>query len=245
MPTVASIATATPAPALTPRPTATTIPPQVTPTAANQPILVWEGSVVWGDSDETKCKAMQVEANHQMTLGYCSQLTARGQAVRQEFLEMETRLAPFQLKAEKESLVFRGKGTLDGPAWQRAVLAWAHWTFAEAFTGRACASCRTVLSWYFGEVPDQAGMCRHLTVLDYGYATAETVPCKGGEVQKQIGGWVETREWEELDEWLYNRATVYKEDNYFLGIGTQQMSEAEVAQLEEWAQGVYERLARP
>jgi hypothetical protein len=239
-----NIATATSAPVATSAPTATAAPPQPMPTAANQPVLAWEGFVAWGDSDESQCKAMQVDANHQMSLGYCGQLTARGEAIRQEFLEMETRLAPFQLKTDKESLVFRGKGTLDGAAWQRAVLAWTHWTFAEAFTGRACASCRTVLSWYLGEVAGQAGMCRHLTVLDYGYATAETVPCKGGEAQKQVGGWVDAQDWEEFDHWLYNRTNLYKGDNYFQGTGFQPMSDAEVEQLEEWALRVYERLVR-
>ncbi len=51
--------------------------------------------------------------------------------------------------------------------------------------------------------------------------------------------------WEEFDNWLYNRTNLYKGDDYFRGTGFQQMSDAEVTQLEEWAQRVYERLIRP
>ena len=247
-PPAASAAVTVSQPTTQPLPSSTAMLPTKT-TAAPQPVLTpvleWQGSVQWGDSDASKCKSLQVDAKHQMTLGYCGQPPAVTQAVRQEFTEMEARLAPFQIKTDQETLVFRGQGTLDSPAWQRAVLAWTHWTFAENFSGHICASCRTVVSWFFGQVPGQADLCTHLTVLDYGYAYAETVPCKGGTVQKQSGGWIDTASWEQLDNWLYSRTNVYKDDNYFLGTGAQEMSDSEVTQLAQWAQGVYDRLAKP
>ncbi len=95
-----NIATATSAPVAAPASTVTAIPPSPISTAANQPILEWGGYVAWGDSDESTCKAMQVDVDYRMSFGHCSQLIARGEAVRQEFLDMETRLAPFQPKTE-------------------------------------------------------------------------------------------------------------------------------------------------
>ena len=96
-----------------------------------------------------------------------------------EFAEMAARFAPFTYNADSDKLVFRGYGSIASPAWQRAILAWAQWTTGETISGHVCASCRTAMSWFLDEVDGQPGICKHLTVLNYGYATAETVPCTG------------------------------------------------------------------
>jgi hypothetical protein len=228
----------------TPEPTPTPVPPEPTPAAAGPPVLVWEGFVAAGDGDESKCKALQVDGNYQLTFGYCGQAPAGTTTLaRPELAEMLTRVAPFQYETPEEKLTFRAQGTLIGPIWRRTVLNWTRWTYSEA-TGHVCAACRTVLSWFMGQVPDQSDLCTHLNVLDHGYAYAEIVPCRGGDTLTHAGGWVSAGAWEQFDGWLYGRAEERQEDNYFLGKGTQKMSETEAAQLEKWAQAVYAQLAK-
>lgn len=35
------------------------------------PVLEWEGYGLWGHDDPTKCKAIQIDADNQMRVGYC------------------------------------------------------------------------------------------------------------------------------------------------------------------------------
>jgi hypothetical protein len=95
------------------------------------------------------------------------------------------------------------------------------------------------MSWFLGEVPDHPGDCQHLVVLSHGYAYSNITPCEGGDIKEQVGGWVETAEWEQFDTWLYNQAPVYQDNNYFSGQSSAEMSEAEAAELAEWAKTVY------
>jgi len=208
------------------------------------PALAWEGQGLWGDEDATRCKTLQIGADGQMTLGYCGQTLTVTSLNRPEFGEMLERLAAFELETPTDSLVFQGRGQIDDPAWQRAVLAWVHWTFGETWSGRACAACRTALSWHLGPLTtDDPSQCAHLTVLDYGQAYAEVRPCEGGPVLVQANGWLETDEWGQLDEWLTGRSELYSGDNYLAGAGSQSMTQAEQAQLEELARGTYTRLS--
>lgn len=211
--------------------------------AETTPVLAWEGQGLWGDEDATRCKTLQIGADGQMTLGYCGQTLTVTSFNRPEFGEMLERLAAFELKTPTDSLVFQGRGQIDDPAWQRAVLAWVHWTFGETWSSRACAACRTALSWHLGPLSAaESAQCAHLTVLDYGQAYAEVRPCEGGPVLVQANGWLETGEWGQLDEWLTGRAELYSGDNYLAGTGSQSMTEAERDQLEALARGIYTRL---
>jgi inhibitor of cysteine peptidase len=212
-------------------------------------LLDWQGYGVWGDEDATRCKTLQIGADGQVAMGYCGEALTTTSFDRPEFEEMVDRLAPFELKTPTDDLVFQGRGQIAGPEWQRAVLAWVHWTFGESWAGRACAACRTALSWHLGPLSPEpttssagSSQCAHLTVLDHGYAYAEVRPCEGGPLQTQTNGWLETAEWVQLDEWLYGRAALYSGDNYLAGLGSQSMTEAESAQLEALARSIYARL---
>jgi len=121
--------------------------------------------------------------------------------------------------------------------------AWARFTYGELLAGRVSASVKTVMAWPMGEVPGQPGYCHQLIVLVYGYAYLYRMPCQGGPVQEAVGGWLETDEWEQFDAWLYSRAPVYQGEGYFAGQGAEEMAEAEITELSNWAETVYARLA--
>ncbi len=163
---------------------------------------------------------------------------------RPEFDEMLERIAAFDLHLPADMVTFQGHGQISDEAWQRAVLAWVHLTFGEAWSGQACASCRTALSWHPGTVGGDPDQCAHLTVLDYGYAYAESRPCDGGGVISQTTGWLETSEWAQIDEWLYGRSALYSGDNYLVAVGSQDMTDAGQTRLEELARNIYDRLSR-
>ena len=98
------------------------------------------------------------------------------------------------------------------------------------------------MSWFFGQMPDQAQVCEHLTVLSYGYAYAETANCEGGEIIDATGDWLTDAEMIQLDQWLYGRAPLYVERNYLDGQGHEQMSEAEAIAVAQWAATVRARI---
>lgn len=212
-----------------------------TPLSA-QPVLEWEGFGVWGDGDETHCKTLSVDQEHLIQAGFCGQPPVAVQPAGQQFAEMAARLATFEYLTANERVSFDGAGQLDSQAWQRAAAAWAHWTYAEVTSGHACASCRTVLSWDFGPSPDNTALCRRLNVLDYGYATIETLPCAGGDITGFAGGWLETGEWEMFDEWLYGWGAVFEGENYFSGMGAAPITPEESDRIESWAKAVFDRI---
>jgi hypothetical protein len=211
------------------------------PTQAD-PLLDWEGFGVWGDGDDTRCKTLQIDADHNLKAGYCGEDASASWPAGAQFEEMVGKFAPFEYVTANERLFFRGRGQLDSPAWQRALAAWAHWTYAEVSSGHPCAACRTVLSWDFGPHPEDSSLCRHLTVLDYGYGTVETLPCGGGDNAGYVGGWLEPAEWEPFDSWLYNLGAVFEGDNYFAGAGLEPVTPGQAGQIESWAKGVFDRL---
>jgi hypothetical protein len=204
-------------------------------------VLEWQGLAFAGENDPPGCKTLQIRAipgkntPGEMVLGPCGGDLKTMPINRPELTEMVKRFGPFELRSQQESLVFRGQGQIDSPAWHRAVLAWAQFTYSEAATGHVYAACRTVMSWYFGSVEGHEGLCKHQTFLNFGYAYSEFVPCSGGSVVSSSGAWIETGPWEQFDEWLYGRARVDQENNYFDGKGSQPMSADELAQLEDWA----------
>jgi hypothetical protein len=206
-------------------------------------LLVWEGQGPWGDDDATRCKTLDIGADGQMQFGLCDQPLTTAPLDRPEFDEIVRRLAAFELQTPTDSLTVRGQGQIDDPAWQRAVLAWARWTFGESWSGGICAACRTALSWHLGPLQANATQCAHLTVLDYGFAYAEVLPCDGGPVIAQSNGWLETGEWARLDEWLTGRSALYSSDNYLVGTGSQDMTDEENAAVETLARTIYTRIS--
>lgn len=179
--------------------------------------LVWQGYSTFGDGDAETCKSLRMSADGQVAIVPCD--------------------------SSAEVLIFPGQADLDSPAWQRAIESWVEFTYGEQTTGQRGAASRTVMSWWLGELPDQPGACRHLLVLVYGYAYANVDPCEGGQVLSTNEGWLKTEELEPFDGWLYNRAPLFLDKHYFEGRGQQEMSEAEIAAMAQWAEAVYGRLA--
>lgn len=208
--------------------------------------LLWEGQPVLDDS-QGSCQRLRLTGDNQAAVGPCDtepspvEFAAAGRPG--GWAEIVSRFAPFEQTNGDEWIVFQGQGQLDGPAWQRAVSAWARLTTLELSSGRVSATGATVLSWWLGELPEQPGTCRQLVVMVQGYAYAHLTPCEGGQAELIGSGWLETSEWEPFDAWLYGRAPLYQANNYLDGRGTASMSAAEVADLAVWAETVYARLA--
>jgi hypothetical protein len=231
-------------------------PVQAGPNSATQPqtgtiaALVWESQARAGDNDLESCQSLQIMDSGQLWAGHCQTAPQDVEFTpwqNQEWAEILDRFAPFDdYSRPGERLHFEGQGQVAGPAWQRAIAAWSRFTYQEQVAGRASASsAKTVLSWYMGEAPDRPGYCRHLTVLIYGYAYAEFAPCEGGgEVQERVGGWLETAEWEQFDGWLYSRGLTEQGSSYFSGQGTEKLTDTELANLNDWAAVVYDRLTQ-
>jgi hypothetical protein len=229
-------------------PTASSI---VTPTieirGGEEPALIWERRTRINNGGEYTCSSLLLAPNNQALIGPCgsAQTPVRLFAHRdREWAEILARFAPFQYNTSREQVTFQGRGQIAGPAWRRAITAWARFSYSELSAGRFSASPRTVLSWWLGEFPGRPDKCAHLTVLDFGYAYAESIPCQGGDVQNSVGAWLETRKWERFDAWLYSRAPVYQGNNYFSGEGAREMTEAEIIELSDWAETVYHKIGR-
>jgi hypothetical protein len=215
-----------------------------TPLAANA-LLAWQGQTNLGDGDPTACASFQIFGDQRALAGDCdkdSQEHLLPAQLQQEWSQIQQHFAPFRLATATDQLTLRSNGEAAGEPWQRALLAWTHFAYAEVVTGRTSASVRTTLSWFLGEAPTQPGLCNHLTVMAYGYAYAEYVPCGGGAGQEQVGDWLTTEELAQFDAWLYSRQSIYQGENYLAGQGDQPMSEAEVAEVAAWAEDLYVRL---
>jgi hypothetical protein len=145
-----------------------------------------------------------------------------------------------EITTEEGQLHFQGQGTASGPAWERALNSWAKFTAQELDAGRTSAAGRTVLAWRLAESADQAGQCKLLVVLAYGYAYANLVPCEGnGPTQLVAQGWLETAEWETLDGWLISAARIEDAAGYLDAQGDGTLP---VDGLTDWAAAVYERI---
>lgn len=213
-------------------------------TAAGETALVWQGDPLTDDNQE-ECSSLQLTAAGQAIIGPCGAADIPAELLAgpgQEWPQLFTRFAPFTLETDQGLVEFKGQGQISSPAWQRAIATWSQFTYNELASGRVSASGRTVMSWFLGELPEQPGSCRHLVVLSYGYAYSNITPCAGGNVQETAGGWLDTSEWEKFDTWLYGRAQLYQDNNYFAGQGQAQMSQADAAALAEWAEAIYTRL---
>jgi hypothetical protein len=208
-------------------------------------LLEWEGYTEMGDGDASVCKHLTLTTD-QATFGVCA-----GEPETQpfpgntmsEWADIQTNFAPFILETAQDRLQFNGQGGRAGEAWQRALLAWTHFTYGQLASGRVSAAGRTALSWHFGEIAEQPGQCLHLTVLVYGYAYVEQRPCAGGEPQILGAGWLTDEEITQFDALFYSHAPLYEGDNYLDGRGEQEWSEAEIGGLAGWAEQVQTRLA--
>jgi hypothetical protein len=98
------------------------------------------------------------------------------------------------------------------------------------------------MSWHLGQDYSQKNVCLHLNVLNYGYAYAEEIACEGGDVLKSVSDWLTSDELDQLDEWLYQRAPFSIDQNTIAGQGTQEMSEADQAALNNWVKAVHARI---
>jgi len=211
-------------------------------------ILKWERHTDWGD-DQTQCKSLQIGANNRVMIGACGGKPEAKEFfanLDEEWAEIQNRFAPFGYKTSTDRLVFRGKGQLAGPAWQRAIVAWAHSTYGYLYGGRISATGRNVMELWYGnnEVPGMPGKCGVFAVRDIGDASVSTFPCgqTGGTAEEHFSDWLETKEWEVFDNWLYHRARLEMGQNYFGGKGKRKMNQREVAELSRWANAVSTRL---
>jgi hypothetical protein len=128
-------------------------------------------------------------------------------------------------------------------AWQRAVNAWAQLVYGEVSSGQASAAGATALSWFIDSPEGNGTLCQHLTVLTFGYAYAEIVPCAGGVTVQTTGGSLTDEELTQLDRWLVGNEALYVDNNYLAGTGSAPLPADEVAAVETWATALYERLA--
>lgn len=207
--------------------------------------LLYQGPQTFGMADPAQCTTMRLDRSQNVTLGACdgtTRLLALGKRFALDWDDIQNRFAAFVYQTPTETLTFTGRGTVSGAAWQRAVLAWARMTHAELAGGRASATGRTVMGWYFAQAPAQEHVCEHLTVLNYGYAYAETVNCDGGEVIDTTGDWLTDTELNQLDQWLYGRTALYVDKNYLAGQGSTALSEAETTAVAQWAAAVRARI---
>ncbi|MCB0106915.1 MAG: hypothetical protein KDE53_13430, partial [Caldilineaceae bacterium] len=134
-----------------------------------------------------------------------------------------------------------GTAVADG-AVERAIMAWAQLVYDEVSTGRASAAGATALSWFIDSPEGAEELCQHLTVLNFGYAYAEIVPCVGGMTVDTTGGSLTAEELSQFDDWLTTLSPTYVENNYLAGTGTQSVTDAEIAAIAAWASALYERL---
>lgn len=214
--------------------------------SAGETLLTWQGHTEMIDGDLTQCKMLTIDAGNVVRYGLCGDsvsLTIAEGYLPLHWAEIQARFAPFTLESEQEKVSFQGSGEIEGEAWQRAIILYARTSYGEAATGRVGASVHTAMSWWLSELPEQPGFCPHFVLLNYGYAYISVEPCAGGEATIRAEGWLESSEWKALDHWLYSSAPLYQENNYFAALGTKEMSAAEVADLVQWVEATYRRMA--
>jgi hypothetical protein len=215
--------------------------------AGEEPALIWQAEIETEEGPQKVCRQLLLGPDEQALLGPCGAADTTVSLLphqAKEWADILARFAPFQADTLQGTVVFRGRGDVAGPAWERAIAAWARFTYQELQAGRVGAALKTEMSWRLGELPDQPGYCKHLVVLTFGYAYANVDPCQGGgQPLSHSEGWLKSGAWEQFDTWLYQYGPVYQADNYFSGKGSQEMPEAEIDQLETWAEAIYAGLA--
>lgn len=207
---------------------------------AVEPLLLWDMTMPV-ENGPAECHHLVIAGDHRAQYGACDATLTSTVILAPQWDEIVQQFAPFQFENQSARMIFNGQGSRAGTAWQRALMNWAEGTYGELSSGRACASCRTVLAWSLGDVKDKPGVEAKLVITNYGYAYHYLVPIKGGETQLAGQGWLEMAEWTKLDSWVQNRSTVERGDNgsnYMLGQGKQAMSDSELAELVRWLQSI-------
>lgn len=221
-------------------------PPVPTRTATpDDLLLLWEGRPAGEGMAGKTCGRLEIRGRGEASFGPCDGSPTTTSFAAPYWEEMVARFAPFSMEDEKGQLRFEGQGAVGGPEWQRALVNWARLTYGELASGRACASCRTILTWSLDLSVEAPQSCAMLWVTDFGYAYRGTVPCEGGQTQVTAEGWLQTEEWAQLETWLRSRAPLTLGDrgaSSLLGRGTERMNETEQAALGAWAEGVAARL---
>lgn len=211
--------------------------------AESSALLLWEGQPLSG---EPACAQLEISAEMEATVGACDgegESMELGATHASELASLQTTLASFDTTVDGATVTFTGTGSETDPAWHAALNAWAQLVYGELSSGGVSAAGATAVSWFTGEVAGQSELCQHVTVLSYGYAYAETLPCAGGPSTESIGGWLTTDELTILNGWLSDYAPAYVQNNYIDGKGATEMGDAETTAVAEWAQAVYARLA--
>lgn len=204
--------------------------------------LSWQRRILGDGGAVAECQRMDISPEGITRLGTCTELQLELAETPVQWEEILARFQPFNYASGDFDLRFAGQGDIYDPAWSRALGRWAQISYGEMISGRVSAAGRTAVSWWLGEVEGQAGMCKHLIVLDYGYAYANIDPCGGGDNFSTSGGWLETPEMQRFDRLLNGYATAYDADNYLTGLGEQVMGAAEFEQIQVWAEQIFERL---
>jgi len=209
--------------------------------------LAYHGPAEPGSTDASQCATLTMSGG-EATVFDCAGAVATVKlngGVLSRWLAIQDRFAPFVVETPTERLEFTGMGAETSAAWQQALLAWARTQYAELSTGKVSAAGNTVLAWQLGPTDDAATTCRHLIVLAWGEAYAETRACDGGEVQTSTTGWLENAELEQLYAWQRDFATLESEQGYLIGAGAQAPGASESAAVAQWAAQVWQRLATP
>lgn len=207
--------------------------------------LRYEGPAAIGSSDTSKCAVLQLGTAIEAGIGACDgTMTNRdmGEAVYLEWEYLRDHFAPFVYETATERITFEGMGNVTGEEWQRAILAWARTRHAELAGNRISATIATALSWHIGQDYSQKNICRHLTVLSYGYTYAEERLCEGGDLVDMGASWLTTEELQPFDAWLYQRAPFGSDNNYIDGKGTAAISAAEEDAVNDWAAALWTRI---
>lgn len=208
--------------------------------------MEYRGPAQMGSADTSKCAVLRLGTPIQAVLGACDGTAAHKDMGKRTYLDWEylrDTYAPFTYETVTETITFNGMGLISGEAGQRAILAWARARHAELATGQTSATISTAMSWHLGQDFSQKNVCLHLTVLNYGYAYAEEIMCEGGDMLTTRGDWLTSEELSWFDKWLYERAPLTVNNNYFAGEGTTAMTEADQAELGQWAANVHARLS--
>lgn len=215
------------------------------PSPGEEIALIWEGYTAMGSADGVeRCMQMSVTTGGDASVGPCGGEPTQTTTLGPVWGQIRAQFASFTLETPQVQLLFAGEGAAAGEAWQRALATWVEFTVAELSSGRVGAANRTAMSWWLGEIDEEPGICRHLIVLNYGYAYADTAPCERGQALSHEEGWLTTAEMERFDPWRSTWAPVYVEDNYFDGQGTSDATAADLDELAQWAADVYARLGK-
>lgn len=207
--------------------------------------MSYHGPAEMGSPDTSKCTSLMIGASPEVGLGTCDdslQTVELGEGTYGEWSYLRDRFAPFTYETETERVIFEGMGNLRGEQWQRAILAWSRARHAELSSGRTSATINTAMNWYLGQDYNQKNVCMQLTVLDYGFAYAKEFMCEGQDEISTVSDWLTSSELAQFDTWLYQRAPLYVETNYIDGKGSQEMSEAEIAELNTWMTELWSRI---